>query len=49
MEWQLQIFLNGLCETTRYWVGNGDGTTSFYQQFVNEAYYMLEGMTDYDH
>ena len=47
-ECQLQIFINGLCNTTRNWVERGDGTTSFYQQTIDEAYNMLEDMAEYD-
>ena len=31
------------------WVERGDGIISFYQRFVDEAYYLLEDMAKYDH
>ena len=43
-ECQLEIILNGLCNTTRIWVKKGDGIISFYQRSIDEAYYLLEGM-----
>ena len=46
---QLDIFLKGLCNTTRMWVERGDGIISFYQRFVDEAYYLLEDMAEYDY
>ena len=47
-ECQLEVFRNGLCATARNWVERGDGTTTFYQLSVDEAYWMLEDMAEYD-
>ena len=44
----LEVFLNGLHATTREWVERGDGTTNFYQLSIDEAYWMLEDMVEYD-
>ena len=44
LEEKLQVFLNGLSNDARNWVEQGDGTTSFYQQSIEEAYLMLEDM-----
>ena len=48
-EWQLEIFLKGLCNNTRTWVEKGDGIIPFYQRSVDEAYYLLEDMAEYDY
>ena len=48
-EYQLEIFLNDLCNTTKIWVERGDGIIPFYQRSVDEAYYLLEDMAEYDH
>ena len=48
-ECQLQNFFDGLCAPSRYWVERGNGTTSFYQLIADEAYQLLEEMTDYDY
>ena len=48
LECQLEVFLNGLCATTRDWVERGDGTTTFYQLSLDEAYWMLDDMAEYD-
>ena len=48
-ECHLEIFLNGLYNTIRIWVDKGDGIISFYQRSVDEAYYLLEDMAEYDH
>ena len=45
---QLEIFINGLRNATRSWVERGDGITSFYQQSIDEAYWMMEDMVEYD-
>ncbi|KAM6596659.1 hypothetical protein CsatA_007183 [Cannabis sativa] len=47
-ECQLEIFLNGLNPSTRKWVERGDGTTNFYQLSIDEAYWMLEDMAEYN-
>ena len=47
-ECQLEIFINGLRNATRSWVERGDGITSFYQQSIDEAYWMMEDMVEYD-
>ena len=31
------------------WVERGDGIISFYQRSMDEAYYLLEDMAEYDH
>lgn len=38
-----------LCATTRNWVESEIGTTSFYQLSLDDAYWMLEDMAEYDH
>ena len=47
-ECQLEIFINGLHNATRSWVEIGDGFTSFYQQSIDEAYWMMEDMVEFD-
>ena len=47
-ECKIQIFLDDLCAITRHWVERGDGTTSFYQRSVDEAYLMLEDIAEFD-
>ena len=42
------IFINGLRNETRSWVERGDGITSFYQQSIDEAYWMIEDMVEFD-
>ena len=48
-EWQLEIFLKGLCSSTRIWIERGDGVSSFYQRSVDWAYYLLDDMTEFDY
>ena len=48
-ESQLEIFINSLRNTTRMWVEIGEGIISFYQKSMDEAYYLLEDMAEYDH
>lgn len=47
MEEKLNVFLNGLSDDTRNWVEQGDGTTSLYQIFNEEAYLMLDDMAKF--
>ena len=47
-ECQLEVFLNGLNPSTREWVERGDGTTTFYQLSIDEAYWVLEDMVEYN-
>ena len=47
-ECQLQNFLSESCATIRTWVERGNGTASFYQLSVDEAYCLLEDMANYD-
>ena len=48
-EYQLEIFLNALSKSTRIWVEKGNGIIYFYQRSVDEAYYLLDDMTEFDH
>ena len=48
-EFYIQLFLHGLQATTRNWVERGNDTTSFYQQSIDEAYYLLEDMAEFDY
>ncbi|GMN63098.1 hypothetical protein TIFTF001_032179 [Ficus carica] len=45
----LEIFLDGLCTTTRNWVERGDDTTSFCKQSIDEAYYKLEDIAEFSY
>ena len=45
----LQNFINGLCDTTRYWVESGHRNFPLFQRPIDEAYYILKDMTDHDY
>lgn len=47
MEEKLNIFLNGLSDDIRNWVGQEDGNTSFYQRSVEEAYLMFDDLAKF--
>ena len=48
-EGQLDIFLNGLNTRARVWVEKGNGNISFYQQSIDQAYFMLDNMAEFDY